>query len=457
VNSMKNVLLVGMLLVVGYAVCVSLYRKSPSTPASLANQEPAGPPKVEGMPSLAESAPSSTRPGSIASAPDGGGMAPTFSPPAGTPPSMGLGGTPSAAGSGMAPSFAPPSTAPGAPAGLAGGPPPSPPSNAGGGTAPLFGEPPGKSGPPGGLFAAPSPPPAAPSAPPSAPLAPPSTTSFAPLAAPPASATPMKGAAELTDPFAPKPRDAAGAVTPVVFNAGDLSPDKAQAVLAEARALLDQNRWADAHLRLSALYDNPQIPPQEARGIVQILDDLAARVVYSRQHLLEGAYQVQWGDTLERIATGYSVPPQLLAKINGLADPQNLPPGTELKVLRGPFNAIINLGRFELTLMVNGRYAGRFRIGIGTDSAKLEGNYVVREKRTQVPYAYADRSVVPEKSQTPNQIFILDLGNGVSIHGTTDARGIGRAGNQGSICLGQPDIDDVFGILSVGSKVVIKR
>ena len=54
---------------------------------------------------------------------------------------------------------------------------------------------------------------------------------------------------------------------------------------------------------------------------------MAAKVIYSREHLLENAYLVQAGDTLDSIADRYGVPALLLARINGIRDPQNLSPG----------------------------------------------------------------------------------------------------------------------------------
>ena len=79
----------------------------------------------------------------------------------------------------------------------------------------------------------------------------------------------------------------------------------------------------------------------------------------------------QPGDTLERVAQRYNVPWQLLARINGLMPPgapnsddatkdQPLPVGMELKVVRGPFDAVVRLDKHELTLLLQNRYAGRF-------------------------------------------------------------------------------------------------
>jgi hypothetical protein len=206
-------------------------------------------------------------------------------------------------------------------------------------------------------------------------------------------------------------------------------------------AKLDQDRVAEAHLLLSSLYGNPTLPPNEAREVTRMLDQMAATVIYSRQHWLEPACRVQAGDTLDRIAARYDVPPQLLARINGIRDPQNLSPGRELKVVRGPFSALVDLGRLELTLMLQQRYAGRFAIGLGMGFPKAEGTFFVRDKR---------------QGQATGKLCI-DLGNQVLIEGAADPRAIGRTDGRGAISLGDQDMEDVFGILSVGSRVVIQR
>jgi lipoprotein-anchoring transpeptidase ErfK/SrfK len=51
----------------------------------------------------------------------------------------------------------------------------------------------------------------------------------------------------------------------------------------------------------------------------------------------------------------------------------------------------------------------------------------------------------------------LDSGNQLGIHGTNDPASIGRAESRGCIRLSPTDVDDVYDILSIGSKVVIRR
>ena len=208
---------------------------------------------------------------------------------------------------------------------------------------------------------------------------------------------------------------------------------------------LEQGKLAEVHQTLSLWYDNPQLAPDEARQITELLDQVAGTVVYSPEHLLERPYTVQSGDTLPRIARAYGVPWQLLAKINGIQDPENLQPGQELKVVRGPFDAVIHLDTHELTLKLGGLYAGRFPIGIGRDQRDLEGTYFVEDKILQ-----------PDPNAPLGQ-FWIKLTDQIGIHGTNDPQYVGSDDGPGSICLDQQDIEDVHDILSIGSRVQILR
>jgi len=213
-----------------------------------------------------------------------------------------------------------------------------------------------------------------------------------------------------------------------------------------ARDEIAQGKLAEVHKTLSLWYDNPQLSPEEACQITELLDYLAGKVIYSREHVLERPYTVISGDTLPRIARKYGVPWQLLAKINGIRDPEHLQPGQQLKVVRGPFEAVVHLDRHEMTIMLRGLYAGRFPIGIGRDQQGLEGVYSVEDKVLQ-----------PEDPSNPLGRYWIRLSDRIGIHGTNDPRNIGTTGGPGSICLDDQDIEDVHDILSLGSRVQILR
>ena len=223
------------------------------------------------------------------------------------------------------------------------------------------------------------------------------------------------------------------------------------------RAKLDEDKLAEAHLLLSPLYADPRLSPQQSQEVSSLLSQLAGTVIYSQQHLLEPAYTVQPGDTLERIAAGYSIPPRLLSRINLIPDGEQPPPGKQLKVLRGPFSALVYLGRYELVLVLGDRYAGRISIGIGGDHVSLEGDYEVRAKTVNPAYRGRDVFIAADDPNNPLGELLIDLGNQIGLHGTNDPHGLGRYGGRGAIRLKNDDMEDLFRILSVGSHVSIRR
>ncbi len=218
---------------------------------------------------------------------------------------------------------------------------------------------------------------------------------------------------------------------------------------------LDRGEFAQVHQVLSAWYADPRLTPEEDAQLTDLLDQVAGTVVYSRQHILESPYTVQPGDTLPQIAERFAVPWELLAKINGITQPDQLSPGMQLKVVRGPFEAVIRLQRRELVLMVQGRYAGRFSIGLGRDAKGCEGVYQVREK-TLNPRYYGDQGVIEANDpRNPLGSKWLGLEGRLGIHAARDPRLFQDPEPPGAIFLSPRDMDDVFDILDVGSRVVI--
>jgi hypothetical protein len=267
----------------------------------------------------------------------------------------------------------------------------------------------------------------------------------------------------------PPPEVAAASTTPVIDPNDALLRSKFTAFMDAVQRKLDEGKLAEAHLALSTLYGNPDLPAEQSRQITELLDQLAGTVIYSRQHCLEPAYVTQPGDTLDRVAQKCNISWQLLARINGLMPPgasnadaatkdQPLPVGKELKVVRGPFEAIVRLDKHELTLMLQNRYAGRFPIGVGRDQPKLDGNYMVRDKSVNPAYYGPDGvNVAAGDPKNPLGASWIGLTDRIGIHGAADPKAIGRDDNRGAICVGQRDLEDLYGILTVGSRVTIVR
>lgn len=229
--------------------------------------------------------------------------------------------------------------------------------------------------------------------------------------------------------------------------------------LANAIRTADRQYAADQHLdalaTLSLFYNTPDLSPADRTALVSRLDPLAASVIYSRQHLLEQPHRVAANETLMEIATRYELPWQLLANINGIEDPVTVLPGTELKVVRGPFRAEVDMQRSELTIFVRDLYAGRFPIVIGTEPVPQAGTFTIQDKQTARTFYDRNGSPVPPgDSRNPYGSVWMDLGKQLCIHGSPERN---TATNQGCISLAGGDAEDLFGILSQGSSVTIRR
>jgi len=216
---------------------------------------------------------------------------------------------------------------------------------------------------------------------------------------------------------------------------------------------LAASRPAEALEKLSRWFDDPTLPPEVDARVQSMLDQLAGSVVYSTDHVLEPAHIVQSGERLEQIAARYEVPPQLLAKINGLADPANLTAGTQLKVVQGPFAALVDKSRRQLTVFLGPLYAGSFPVGFGQDRPPVDGQYAVIEKAYD--RHFPARGGMPY-TQTGIPTHWLDLGNGHVLHTDDGPEPLDNDNATGCVRISSRDSGDVFDILTVGSQVIIR-
>jgi lipoprotein-anchoring transpeptidase ErfK/SrfK len=222
-----------------------------------------------------------------------------------------------------------------------------------------------------------------------------------------------------------------------------------------AMAQLEKGQWSEALLTLSLFYDDPALTIEQRTRLVDLLDPLAGKVIYSREHTMEPAHTVQPGETLQAIAQRVRVPAKLLQNINGIASPDNLAPGTQLKLIRGPFRAEVDLSKSELTLFLGKYYAGRFPISVGNDPPPQPGEFSVTDKQPGQEYFAPDNSrIAPLAAENPYGQWWLGLDGGFALHGTPPS--IPTHGGLGCVSLSTADAADVYGILSVGSKVTLR-
>ncbi len=233
-------------------------------------------------------------------------------------------------------------------------------------------------------------------------------------------------------------------ILPADFAEGLLTAKERQAEgqILEAHALLSELYWKHAEHR-ELLMDSLQ---QTSSAIFLTADEQ-----FGEPHFVE------YGETLESIGREYEVPWQYLAQLNEVT-PEKLQAGQQLKVVRGPFGAVVDLSRYTLTVHAHGWYVRHYSIGIGRDEKTPTGKFQVQEKLENPVWYDPDGGVVEaDDPQNPLGEYWLGLGNHIGIHGTIDPASIGAAASRGCIHLGDTDIREVYELLGTGSEVTIRR
>ncbi len=194
----------------------------------------------------------------------------------------------------------------------------------------------------------------------------------------------------------------------------------------------------DALRALTPYCQAPNMSDTDRQDVLNWLDALAKKVIYSNEHHLASVpYVVKANDSLDTLAASWHVPVQLIYNVNKnkITDPLVLPVGAELKQISGPFDAVLDLTNHELTLMLDGMYAARFEIK------------QVGEQVTTGQFAVTQKSA--KDATGGDQAIQLD--SGAVLH--AENSGTSTSG----IAFGRQEAQDLYGILSVGSRITIRR
>lgn len=257
-----------------------------------------------------------------------------------------------------------------------------------------------------------------------------------------AAEAPAEPATAPDNPFAEQPAEPAAPAVEFDFTAidADLTAGTTEADVA-------------AHRALSKLYwERPELRSQLAQRIEQT----AKRIYFQPQPHYLAEYEVQPGDNLQGIAKKYSVSWQYLDRLNRIKG-RPIKVGESLKVIKGPFEAVVDLSDHELTVHCLGHYVFKFPVGIGQDGSSPIGKFTVEDKVVNPRYDGPDGSIEPDDPANPIGERWISLGGGYGIHGTIDPDSIGKSESRGCIRMHNTDVEIVYDLLTVGSQVVIQR
>lgn len=276
--------------------------------------------------------------------------------------------------------------------------------------------------------------------------APPPATDHVP---PPADGSPRPDRyAALAPPGLPGPMTESPPTVPAPApRSGSASSAAFASAWADAHEKLAAGRYAEALAGLSVWYDDPSLGLEESQRLEDLLGQLAGTVVYSAQDLLLPPYVVAPGDTLATIAAPLGVSPHLLAKINGVDDIQRLLPGEHLKVIRGPFDAVVSVSRRRISLQLAGSYAGSFPVLVGRQFLARIG----------AALAVTDVSRGVGVPGVPGQRPSIVLGEGLVIEAVDDPGAVTDNVPPTTLLVSVRDLGDLVDILGPGSRVLVRQ
>jgi len=208
------------------------------------------------------------------------------------------------------------------------------------------------------------------------------------------------------------------------------------------------------------------LPPKARRNVHERLYDIAAKTIFSRARVPEDpltrTHVVASGENLQVIAKKHRVTAPLLAKINGIRNPNLIRAGQGLKVVNGPFHAVIDKSDFTMRIYLQDVPVSEYRVGLGADNGTPTGKWRIKagsklkNPTFYPPASYGGPVIAADDPKNPLGERWLGLegieGEAVGqeqygIHGTIEPESIGKSGSLGCIRMLNEDVAEVFDTL----------
>ena len=194
-----------------------------------------------------------------------------------------------------------------------------------------------------------------------------------------------------------------------------------------------------------------------------IPDQLPAMLRQAQEDFLKGkggefrTYHVKRGDTLSRLGAGLNVSVAFLKRINRIRNDRALLAGQEIKVVNGPFRAVVDVSARRLRVYLKEALVREYNVAVGAgESPTPEDEFEIRQKVRDPQYDKGDEHYRPLDPRNPAGTRWMRLEGSIGIHGTNEPDSIGEAASDGCIRLHNRDVEELFDVLVVGSQVTIQ-
>lgn len=269
---------------------------------------------------------------------------------------------------------------------------------------------------------------------------------------------------------------------PSVSPSGPLTPtgptDEIRAAIADG----DRKKAAGDLVGARAIYSrvlmNSKTPKSDQDALRSTVATINDELFFSTKVVagdpIAETYAVQAGDNPTKIAkkNQLATDAELIEQINKVKA-TSLKVGQKLKLIRGPFNAIVHKGDFRVDLFWgppsdpdSWLYIKSFKAGLGTNNGTPVGEFIVKSgsKLRNPPWTNPQTGEKFPANDPKNPIGKRWIGleglgesakfKGYGLHGTIDPSSIGQQKSMGCVRLGDDDINFLFDVLADGVSAV---
>ncbi len=214
------------------------------------------------------------------------------------------------------------------------------------------------------------------------------------------------------------------------------------------------NKAKEAYEKIVKSYSGSEV----AKKAEERLEETNIELLFSPFNMESSEiYKVKSRDSLFIIAKKFGTTVDLIKKSNNL-ESSAIYPEQKLKIPTAKFSILIDISDSMLTLKANDKMLKRYLVSTGKNNSTPPGKFKVVSKLIDPVWYYQGKAVSPQSSDNILGSRWLGLSvKGCGIHGTTEPETLGKQITRGCIRMFNKDVEELYSIVPIGTKVVIEN
>lgn len=259
-----------------------------------------------------------------------------------------------------------------------------------------------------------------------------------------------------------------------------VTPSAKSGSIADGKALLDAGNLVAGRRMLNDALTSGQLNAADIQKAKELIATANESLVFSPRRATDdpyvGAYTMQGGDRLTKLASANSVTWDFIKRINNISDERRIRAGQTLKTIKGPFHAVVSKSKFTIDLYLGSpgekgsMYVRSFNVGLGAHGSTPTGTWMVApQSKLKNPKWWGTPDEPAKEAGDPlNPLGKFWIGlqgtdgdavgkEGFGIHGTIDPASIGKEMSHGCIRLVNENVEWVYQMLVDGKSTIIVK